>query len=82
MSGAESQKSTEARQFGAWLGEVSGLPVCFHDERFSTADANQLMAEAGTKRKQLKQRRDKLAAQLILTSFLAVNQPRKPAAID
>jgi putative Holliday junction resolvase len=82
LSGDESQKSYEARKFGAWLNQTTGLPVCFHDERYSTAEANELMAEAGTKRNQLKQRRDKLAAQLILTSFLAVNKPIKPTSMD
>lgn len=82
LSGDESKKSQEARQFGRWLSEITQRPICFHDERFSTADANQLMAEAGTKRKQVKQRRDKLAAQLILTSFLVSNQPTKPMAME
>jgi putative Holliday junction resolvase len=82
LSGDESKKSLETRRFGTWLGEITTLPVCFHDERYSTADANQLMAEAGTKRKLLKDRRDKLAAQLILTSFLATNQPTKPMSIE
>jgi len=70
MSGDESQKSTEARDFGAWLGRQTGSPIVFHDERFSTVAADALMGEAELTRKQRKKRRDMLAAQIILTSFL------------
>src|SRR4029078_3602534 len=35
--GQESDKSREARMFGAWLTRVIGLPVVFWDERFTTA---------------------------------------------
>ena len=34
LSGGESQKSAEARAFGAWLQETTGIPVEFFDERF------------------------------------------------
>lgn len=70
MSGDESQKSTEAREFGAWLGRQTGTPIVFQDERFSTVAADALMGEAELTRKQRKKRRDMLAAQIILTSFL------------
>ena len=36
LHGGESQKSTEARAFGEWLGEVTGVPVEYFDERFTT----------------------------------------------
>ena len=70
MSGDESQKSTEARAFGAWLARQTGCPVDFQDERFSTAAADALMGNADLTQKQRKKRRDMLAAQIILTSFL------------
>jgi putative Holliday junction resolvase len=70
MSGDESQKSTEARSFGAWVAEVSALPIRYQDERYSSAMADQFMAEAGLTAKQRKKRRDMLAAQVILASFL------------
>ena len=43
LHGGESQKSTEARAFGEWLGEVTGVPVEFFDERFTTAEADELL---------------------------------------
>ena len=39
MSGDESEKSIEARQFGTWLAEAAGKPVTWIDERFTTAFA-------------------------------------------
>ncbi len=70
VSGDESQKSLEARQFGEWLGELTRLPVRFYDERYSTVQAEAALDEAGLTRKQRKQRRDMLAAQIILSAFL------------
>jgi putative Holliday junction resolvase len=74
LRGDESQKSAEARQFGQWLQEQTGLPVAFVDERFSTAFAENLLQGAGLTSKQRKKRRDMLAAQIILTAFLESNR--------
>lgn len=73
-SGQESQKSSEARQFGAWLHEVTDCPVRFYDERYTTREANLLLGEARLTRKKQKQRRDMLAAQLLLAAFLESDQ--------
>ncbi len=68
--GNESQKSQEARIFGQWLAEVTSLPVVFFDERYTTAHAEELLQDAGLTSKQRKQRRDMLAAQILLTAYL------------
>ena len=70
ISGDESQKSQEAREYGAWLGKVSGVPIEFHDERFTSSLAEDLLMDAGLTNKRRKARRDKLAAHLILSGFL------------
>lgn len=70
MSGDESQKSKEARKFGKHLGELTGLPVTYFDERYSTAHAKQLLRETGMSPKKQKQRLDKMAAQVLLSAFL------------
>lgn len=70
LSGEESQKSAEARTFGQWLGEVTGVPVEFFDERFTTAQAEELLGAAELTKKQRRARRDKLAAQIMLTAYL------------
>ena len=69
-TGNESQKSAEARQFGAWVREVTGLPVCFFDERYTTAHAEDLLLAAEFTKKRRKERLDKLAAQILLTAYL------------
>lgn len=70
LSGDESEKSREARRFAEWLQQVTGLPFCFQDERFSSYQAEQLMAAADLTKKQRKERIDKLAAQILLQTFL------------
>lgn len=70
LSGEESQKSTEARAFGAWLQEITQVPVDFFDERFTSKEAGQLLSEAGLKRKRRKARIDKVAAQIMLSAYL------------
>lgn len=69
-SGQESQKSAEVRRFVAWLQPLVAIPIMLFDERFTTSQANELLAEAGLSMKQRKERRDKLAAQILLMSFL------------
>jgi putative Holliday junction resolvase len=70
MSGEESAKSHEARLFGKWLSEITQLPVVFHDERLSSAIAEDILNQAEFTKKQRKARLDKLAAQIILASYL------------
>ena len=70
MSGDESQKSQAARAWGKWLADVTGLPVDFYDERYSSAIANDLLAFGQLTKKQRQRRRDMLAAQVILASYL------------
>ena len=69
-SGDESQKSREARKFGVWVAEVTGLAVAFFDERYTTAHAEALLLGAELTKKRRKERLDKLAAQLLLTAYL------------
>ncbi|MCE5302542.1 MAG: Holliday junction resolvase RuvX [Planctomycetaceae bacterium] len=70
LDGRESEKSQEARTFGAWLSETTGVPVEYFDERFSSCEAEQLLLGADMTRKKRKKRRDMLAAQIILSSYL------------
>jgi putative holliday junction resolvase len=70
LDGRESQKSSEARQFGQWLTETTGVPVEFFDERFTTTEAEQVLSAAHLSKKKRKARLDKLAAQIMLTAYL------------
>ena len=82
MSGDESEKSQAARRFGQWLSGVTNLPVCFQDERFTTAEADQRLAGAGVKRRKADSKRDMLAAQAILTRFLESGEQKAPGSIE
>jgi putative Holliday junction resolvase len=70
LDGRESQKSVEARRFGEWLARTTGVKVEFFDERFTSAQAEELLLGADLSRKQRTARRDKLAAQILLTAWL------------
>jgi putative pre-16S rRNA nuclease len=73
LSGQESRKSQEARQFGKWLQETTGLPVVFFDERFTSVEAEQHLLGADMTRKKRKARLDKIAAQILLAAYLESN---------
>ncbi len=75
LSGDESAKSTEARAFGKWLHETTGLPVAFADERFSTVEAESALWNAGLTHKKRKARRDRLAAQILLQGYMEAGCP-------
>jgi putative Holliday junction resolvase len=70
LDGNESQKSYEARAFGAWLEQVTGVPVEYFDERFTSAEAQAILGEAQLTKKRRKARVDQLAAQIMLTAYL------------
>ncbi len=71
LSGDEGVKARESRAYGAWVAQTTGLPVGYHDERFTTAVAEDYLLAADYSRKKRKARRDMLAAQIMLQSFLA-----------
>jgi len=70
MSGDESESSRRAREFGAWVEKVTGRPVTFWDERFTSQVAEAHLLQAELTKKKRAARRDKLAAALLLQSFL------------
>lgn len=75
VNGEESQKSREARQYGQWLHQITGLPVSYWDERFTSAAAEDYLLDADLSRQQRKKRIDKVAAQIILQAYLDANRP-------
>jgi putative Holliday junction resolvase len=70
MSGDEGEKAREARLFGEWAAAVTKLPVCYADERYTTAmaDAHLQVAHLGPRKRQ--SLRDMLAAQILLQGYL------------
>ena len=75
--GQESQKSIEATEFGKQLSKVTGQPVCFFDERYTSAFAEQILGQGGMTNKKKKKRLDMIAAQIILTAYLESSQSGK-----
>jgi putative Holliday junction resolvase len=70
LDGREGEQARLARAFGQWLGEVTGLPVDFFDESFTTHDAEQHLLAAGLTNKKRESRRDRVAAQIMLQAYL------------
>ena len=82
LSGKPSKKSLEARQFGSWLQRITSLPVCYHDERFTSVEAEHILSDAKIRKRKKKSHVDKLAAQLMLAAFLESPNPTAPGALD
>jgi putative Holliday junction resolvase len=82
--GREGQKAGEARAFGRVLAEATGLPVVFWDERFTTVQAESALWEAGLTHKRRRDRRDRVAAQILLQAYLDAGCPPEeaPRALD
>ena len=82
LDGREGHKAREARAFGTWLAGVTGLPIILWDERFSSVEAEDFLLAAGLTSKRRKHRRDRVAAQILLQSYLDAGcpgeQPVKP----
>lgn len=73
MDGSEGARAEKTRAFGAKLEEISGIPVEFVDERLTSVEAEELLISAGVRREKRKEVIDKVAATLILESYLQNN---------
>ncbi len=80
LDGREGQKAAEVRAFGAWLAETTGLPIVYFDERFTTVEAESALWEAGLSHQKRKDRRDRVAAQILLQTYLDAGCPENPEA--
>jgi len=70
MDGTEGDRAALVRDFGAALAAASGLPVDYEDERLTTVEAEEMLIEAGLSREERKKVIDKVAAEIILRSYL------------
>lgn len=81
LSGAETRQAGWVREFGTKLGERSGLPVLYWDERFTSVEAERVLrlerggASGGKRRLGMKGKVDRLAAVLLLQSYLDAGLP-------
>ncbi len=70
MDGSEGARASKTRSFGRVLEKVSGLPVEYFDERLTSVEAEEIMESVGVKKNKRKNLVDRIAAQLILQSYL------------
>ncbi len=94
MDGSDSDQTRVSRTLAESLRSRTALPVELWDERLSSFAADEHLAAAGVRSSRRKHRRDALAAQVILQSFLDAhrgpateppsepNQPESPGGAD
>ena len=70
MDGTEGPRAELTREFGEALKEASGLQVIYVDERLTTVSAERMLIGADVRREKRKQVIDKVAATIILQSYL------------
>jgi putative holliday junction resolvase len=80
MSGSESRQSEYTREFAQRLGEHLGLPVVFWDERLTSAEAERMLRQAGASVEQKRKAVDRLAAVLLLESYLEYARAARAAS--
>jgi len=70
MDGKEGSQAARVRRFCQALSESTGLEVVYQDERLTTVQSERLLTSAGVRRERRKGVVDKMAATLILQSWL------------
>jgi putative Holliday junction resolvase len=70
MSGTESRQAAYTREFAERLRTETGLPIVYWDERLTTVEAERVLREARATLDQRKKAVDRLAAVLLLESYL------------
>jgi putative holliday junction resolvase len=70
MSGHEGRQADYTREFGERLGRYTGLPVRLWDERLTSVEAGRVLRDSGISIAKRARAVDKLAAQILLESFL------------
>ncbi|HEY6987359.1 MAG TPA: Holliday junction resolvase RuvX [Bryobacteraceae bacterium] len=70
MSGEQSRQGEYTREFAARLQEYLKLPVIFWDERLTSMEAERVLRESGASLEKRKQAIDRMAAVLLLESYL------------
>lgn len=74
MDGSIGPRARAAQAYGEKLADLFGLPIYFQDERLTTMQVNRMMVEEGdVSRAKRKQVVDKLAAVIILQTYMDRN---------
>jgi len=80
MSGDEGRQSAWVREFAGKLGDRTGLPVRLWDERLTTVEAERVLRESGISLAKRKRAVDRLAAVILLESYLGSSGAVEEAA--
>ena len=75
LDGTASDQTKRTLDFVAALKRATALPVAEWDERLTTAQAERVLLEGDVRRAKRKQKRDQLAATILLQSYLDAHQP-------
>jgi putative holliday junction resolvase len=78
LCGGDSQVSIAAQAFGTWLRDLTGCPLTWHDERYTSSIAEEVFREVKRTKLQKKRLLDKLAAQVLLTHYLESDRDQPP----
>ena len=70
LDGSPGRQAERAREFASRLKESTGLPVVLWDERFTSLSAEKTLIEAGVRRKKRRKAIDRMAAAILLQSYL------------
>ena len=70
LDGTEGPQARRVREVGDGLADRLGVPIVYHDERLTSAEASRLMSEAGVSSRKQRGRLDMVAASLILQGYL------------
>lgn len=70
LGGHEGDSALGARQLGAEIGALLDVEVSYVDERFTSRMAESALLESGMKRRDRKETVDKVAAAIILQTYL------------
>lgn len=75
LDGTEERSARLARQIGEALREALAVEVVYHDERFSSVEAERRLIASDVSRARRRQIIDQAAAMVILESWLASQPP-------
>ena len=70
MDGTAGERVEKTLKFGEMLGRRTGLEIHMVDERLTTVEADEILADSGIERKRRKEYIDQVAAVLILEDYL------------
>ncbi|WP_322960427.1 Holliday junction resolvase RuvX [Mycoplasmopsis cynos] len=70
IDGSKSSTTLMVEEVTERIKEIFNLPILFVNEQYSTKKAHEVMISAGLSRKKRKDKKDKIAAQVILQDYL------------